>query len=76
MWQMTKATLYLDDRIHKALKLKAADTGATVSELANQALSAALAEDLEDLESLKERAGGRTERFEEFLTQLKADGAI
>jgi len=44
---MTKATLYLEDPIHKALHLKAAETRQSMSELVNDALKASLLEDLD-----------------------------
>ena len=48
---MTKSTLYLDDSIHQALRLKAAETKQSMSELVNDALKASLQEDLEDIKS-------------------------
>ncbi|HSH31290.1 MAG TPA: hypothetical protein VK963_01345 [Candidatus Saccharimonadales bacterium] len=71
-----KATFYLKDSVHQALKLKAAQTDRSLSELTNEALERALAEDLVDITSLKERANGPSETYEAFLTGLKADGLI
>jgi predicted HicB family RNase H-like nuclease len=48
---MTKSTLYLEDRVHQALRLKAAETKQSMSELVNDALKASLQEDLEDISS-------------------------
>ena len=45
---MTKSTLYFDDSIHQAHRLKAAETKQSMSELVNDALQASLQEDLED----------------------------
>ncbi len=72
----TKATLYLRPELHKALKMKAAQTSQSMSETANQAIEAALTEDLEDIRSLRERAGGPTESYESFVAGLKADGLL
>lgn len=73
---MSKATLYLDETVHKALRLKAAETRQSMSELVNDALIASLSEDLQDLQEIKKRRKEKTVGFEEFLGQLKRDGII
>jgi plasmid stability protein len=73
---MSKATLYLDERVHKALRLKAAETRQSMSELVNDALKASLSEDLEDIQEINERRKEKTVGFEEFLSQLRSDGII
>ena len=73
---MSKATLYLDESVHKALRLKAAETRQSMSELVNDALKASLLEDLEDLQDIRKRKKEKTVGFEEFLGQLKSDGII
>lgn len=73
---MSKATLYLDDSVHKALRLKSAETRQSMSELANDALKAVLLEDLEDLEDWKKRKKEKTISYDELLSQLKEDGTI
>ena len=73
---MSKATLYLDDVLHQALRVKAAETRQSMSDLVNDALKASLAEDLEDIAEWKKRRNEKTYGYEEFLAQLKADGTI
>ena len=73
---MSKATLYLDETVHKALRLKAAETRQSMSDLVNDALKASLSEDNEDLQEIKIRRKEKTVGFEEFLGQLKRDGVI
>ena len=73
---MSKATLYLDDRIHKALRMKAAETSRSMSELVNDALEASLLEDLEDIEVWHERRNDPRVGFESFVRQLKKDGVL
>ncbi len=73
---MSKATLYLNDSIHQALRLKAAETRQSMSDLVNDALSALLSEDLEDIADWKKRRNEKTIGYEEFLQQLKKDGTI
>ena len=73
---MSKATLYLNDSIHQALRLKAAETRQSMSDLVNDALSVLLSEDLEDIADWKERRGEKTIGYAAFLQQLKEDGTI
>jgi len=44
-----RSTIYFDPRLHAALRLKAAHTNRSLSELVNDAVREALAEDEEDL---------------------------
>ncbi len=73
---MSKATLYLEEPIHKALRMKAAETRQSMSELVNDALKVSLLEDLEDIEAWKERRGNEVISFEDFVSQFKKDGVI
>ena len=73
---MSKATLYLDDTVHQALRMKAAETRQSMSDLVNEALKVSLREDLEDISDWKKRRNEKTYGYEEFLSQLEADGAI
>ena len=73
---MKRATVYFDEDIHKALKIRAAETTASVSDLVNDAVKEALAEDLGDLESFRERESEPTVDFEAFLKKLKRNGKI
>ena len=76
MAEPKRATVYFDSKIHRALRLKAAETDRSVSELVNDAVRESLAEDAEDLEAFGERAGERRHKFENVLKQLKQRGAI
>ncbi len=73
---MSKATLYLNDRIHQALRMKSAETRQSMSDLVNDALSALLAEDLQDINDWKKRKSEKIVGYEEFLKQLQEDGTI
>ena len=73
---ISKATLYIDDDLHRALRLKAAETRESMSELVNEALRVLLAEDLEDILDWNERKSERPLGYDEFLKQLEADGTI
>lgn len=71
-----RATIYLDPELHRALKLKAVETSRSVSELVNDAIREALAEDAEDLEAFEERAAEPLISYDEMVKRLKRDGRI
>jgi hypothetical protein len=71
-----RATIYLDPIVHKALKLKALETSRSVSDLVNQAVREALAEDAEDLAAFEERANEPLFSYDEMVKRLKKDGRI
>lgn len=73
---MIKTTVYLDDDLRRALRLKSAETRESISDLVNEALRLLLAEDLQDISDWHERRSERPVRYEEFLKQLEADGTI
>ena len=73
---VSKSTIYLDEDLHRALRLKSAETRESMSALVNEALRVLLAEDLEDLADWQERRAERPVGYEEFLKQLAADGTI
>lgn len=71
-----RSTIYFDPELHAALRLKAAHTNRTLSELVNDAVREALAEDQEDLAAFEERVAEPTISYETLLNDLKADGKI
>ena len=71
-----KATLYLDPKIHRALRIKAVETSQSMSRIVNDAVAASLAEDAADLAAFEERAGDPLVTYEQALEELKRDGKI
>lgn len=71
-----RSTIYFEPELHRALRLKAAVTHQSVSEIVNDALRQALREDQEDLAAFDERAAERTLSYEELLHDLKAHGKL
>jgi plasmid stability protein len=71
-----RATIYLDPVLHKALRIKAAETSRSMSEIVNEAVKQALAEDAEDLDAFEVRANEPLVSFENMLKELKEDGRI
>ena len=74
----TKATLYLDSIMYKALKMRAVETGQTISGLMNEALQAQLAEDLEDITTIRSRLAKKQTplSYEAALKELQASGSL
>lgn len=70
---MKRATVYFEEDLHLALKLKSAETSESVSDLVNDAVRLALREDAEDLAAFKERKNEQVMDFEKFVSTLKAD---
>lgn len=73
---MKRATVYLDEKLHKAIKLKAIESDSTLSEIVNEAIRQSLEEDLEDLEAIEARKGEGEISYEAFLKTLKDRGQI
>ncbi len=77
MSNLTKrSTVYLDPELHRALRIKAAETERSISELVNEAVKYALIEDSIDLKSFEERKDEPLVRFEDVLKKLKKNGKI
>jgi hypothetical protein len=71
-----RATVYFDPALHRALRLKAAETDRSVSDLINEAVRLSLAEDAEDLLAFEERSGEPDLSFEAVVKELKRSGKI
>ena len=71
-----RATIYFDPSLHRALRVKAAETDRSLSDLVNEAVKLSLAEDAEDLAAFEERAIEPDLRFEDVVKDLKRSGAI
>lgn len=71
-----RSTVYFDPLLHAALRLKAAHTHRSVSDIVNDAVRAALAEDQEDLAAFEDRIAEPTMSYEALLNDLKAHGKL
>lgn len=76
MGENKRATVYFDPALHRALRIKAAESDRSISDLVNEAVRAALAEDAEDLAAFEERAGEPAVAFEDVVRDLKRRGII
>jgi predicted transcriptional regulator len=73
---MRRATVYFDDNLHKALRIKAMESDRTISDLVNDAIRLALEEDQEDLAAIRKRRNQVPISYESFLKELKSRGQI
>ena len=71
-----RATVYFEPFLHRALRLKAAATDKSISELVNEAVKASLAEDATDLEAFDVREKEPDYAFEDVVKDLKRRGKI
>ena len=68
--------MYFDPALHRALRVKAAETDRSLSDIVNEAVKLSLLEDAEDLAAFEERAGEPSLAFEEVVKDLRRSGAI
>ena len=71
-----RATIYFDPELHRALRLKGAETDQTVSDLVNDAVRNSLSEDAEDLAAITERSQEPRLPFEDFVKDLRRRGKV
>ena len=71
-----RATVYFEPEIHRALRLKAAVSDKSISDMVNEAVKLTLAEDAQDLAIFEERAKEPALSFEEVLKDLKRRGKL
>jgi len=71
-----RSTIYFRPELHRALRIKAAETNRSMSDLVNTAVQSALREDEEDFSAFDERDKEPTLTYEELLRDLKAHGKI
>jgi len=71
-----RTTIYFDPDLHRALRLKAIDASKSVSEIVNETIRQALAEDAEDLAAFEERKNEPDISYEEMVKRLKKHGRI
>lgn len=71
-----RATVYFEPDLHRALRLKAAASDRSISDMVNDAVKAALAEDAEDLATFTKRKSEKSLSFDTFVQGLKRRGRI
>ena len=73
---MKRTTIYLDPKLHQAVKMKAVQMHKSVSDLVNKAVKLSLKEDAMDLAAIRDRAAEPSRSYEAVLKNLKKDGLL
>ena len=76
MPETRRATVDFDASVHKALRRKAAATERSISDIVNDAVKVALAEDAEDLAAIEQRKSERSMCFESRVRDLRKRGRM
>jgi len=71
-----RSTIYFEPDIHQALKVRAASSHLSVSELVDEAVRLLMSEDQADLAAFSERGGEKEISYEALLNDLKKHGKI
>ena len=77
MSQLSKrSTIYFDPQLHQALRLKAASTHVSLSELVDEAVRLLMNEDQQDLKAHGDRISEPEISYEALLNDLSANGKL
>ncbi len=71
-----RTTITINDKLFRALKIRAAETDETVSSIVEDAIKYQLLEDMEDIETAKKRQNEPTLSFDSLVAELKAEGLL
>jgi predicted transcriptional regulator len=71
-----RTTVYIDPELHRALRIKAAETEHSISQLIEEAIKVSLAEDAIDLEAVRQRRHEPSIPFEQALKDLRKNGKL
>jgi hypothetical protein len=72
----TRATVYFTPDIYKALRMKAAATKRSISEMVDDAVKDALAEDATDLDAIALLRDEAVTTFDSFVSGLRRRGTL
>ena len=71
-----RTTIYLEEDLHRALRLKAAVTERSLSKLVNEMIREGLVEDAEDLQSFRDSVNEPVISYETLLQDLQTHGKL
>ena len=71
-----RSTVYFAPEIHRALRLKAANSDRAISDIVNEAVRINLAEDADDLAAFENRDREPSLDFETYVRALKRRGRL
>lgn len=76
MPRRSPTTVHLDPQVARAAKLKAAVSGRSLSDLANEGLLRLLREDSDDLRLVKKRRKSKATPYADFVETLRKNGDL
>lgn len=76
MEETKRATIYFDAHVHQALRLRAAASNRSISDMVNEAVQITLAEDADDLRDAEIRQTEESMDFEDFIGSLRDSGRL
>lgn len=71
-----RTSVYFEEELRQALRLKAAIVGGSISDLVNEAVKLSLGEDAEDFAALNARAREPSLSFESVVADLQSRGKL
>jgi hypothetical protein len=71
-----RTTITLNDRLFRALKMRAAESDESISQLVEEAVTYQILEDLEDIEDAIKRESEPIYSFDDLVKQFKAEGLL
>lgn len=71
-----RTTITLNDKLFRVLKMRAAESDESISQLIEDAVKYQVLEDLEDIEDATKREHEPVYSFDELVRQFKAEGLL
>lgn len=71
-----RTTITLNDKLFRTLKMRAAESDETISQLIENAIKYQVLEDLEDIEDAVKRENEPAYSFDDLVKQFKAEGLL
>ncbi len=71
-----RSTVYFEPEVHQALKIRAASSHLSISEIVDEAVRVLMSDDQEDLKTFSERVKEPEISYEALLSDLKKHGKI
>lgn len=71
-----RTTITLNDKLYRAIKLRAAESNESISTIVEDAIKFQMLEDLEDIEEAKKRENEPSHSFDELVAEFKSEGLL
>ena len=71
-----RTTISINDKVYKALRLRSAESGESMSAIVENAVKYQILEDLEDIEDANRRSREPSLNFDDLVRELKTEGLL